>query len=162
MKLFAFFLTQAAMREASLKAVGILVAAWAGLSLFCAVCLRLTHGRDLKKARRMTAQTIAEIDKTESETEYDASDRSSNVKTYADYHFVYNGVLYKGYYEEIGPFASRGEVVVFFNPENPKESMSKYHRDIVTGRYGLKVGGIIFGVLLLLPAAWILLKSFLL
>lgn len=153
--------TNAELRSAALFAAGVLVAAWAGMSLFCAVCLRLTHRRDLKKARLMSAQTIAEIDKTESETEFDSSDHSMNVKTYADYHFVYNGVSYKGYYEEIGPFGSREQIVVFFNPENPKESMSKYHRDIATGRYGLKIGGIIFGVLLLLPAAWILLKAFL-
>ncbi|MBO4685937.1 MAG: DUF3592 domain-containing protein [Lachnospiraceae bacterium] len=126
------------------------VAVWAGLSLFAGLCLRLLHLRRRAEMKRETVKTIAVIDNWENETDYDAAEHSSTTTTYVDYHFEHEGEVFHGYHEEIGPFTRGDRITIFYNPLNPRENMSQYNRNLVTGWYGVKVCGIIFGVLFLL------------
>ena len=142
----------------SLRLLEIAALVWAGITLLAFFSIRMLHRSDRKKFRPMTAKAVGRVDEIDTQEDYDSDSRSTTSRYFASYTFAVDGMMFRGHYEEIGPFTKRGgEIVVYYNPLNPSENTTQYSKDLATGRWAIRTVGTIFGIIIFIPVLFLLL-----
>lgn len=127
-----------------------------GVAIFMGLFTRMSNKERVKKHNKMTQKTIATITKITSMEEESYNNETGmydkHNRYFADYSFDIGLETYTGY-SELSPFARKKnkKVVIYYNPENPQENVSKYTKEINNGIYVIKAIITLLFILLVLP-----------